>query len=156
MPTREQIWNALVDAAGEDAIASAASVGVERAEKELEAAGFDVKAERERASARVAELLGETEPSSDKGEATAWVSKAAPERKKVPGTRRAVTVAVALALATAAGVLYALASREKPHENPPVEVPRQGPAPTAPVAPPQTQQETPGPAPRTPTDKPGR
>jgi hypothetical protein len=49
--TPRDIWNALVDEAGEDEIERAASVSVEEAERELAAAGFDVAAERARASA---------------------------------------------------------------------------------------------------------
>jgi hypothetical protein len=45
------LWNKLVDEAGEDEIDRAASVGVEQAEAELKAAGFDVGAERAKASA---------------------------------------------------------------------------------------------------------
>jgi hypothetical protein len=158
MPSREEIWKKLVQEAGDDAVASAASVGVEQAERELAAAKFDVKAERARANALIAELVGESGPTSDRGESTAWVSKAAPEseRKRPAGTRRAVGIALALAaLATLGGVLYALATREKPHETP-IEVPRQGPPPSAPVAPgpaPQ-RQETPTPAPRRTPEKP--
>ena len=56
--TPKDIWQDLVDEAGEDAIERAASVSVEQAEKELAAAGFDVPAERAKASAFLDELAG--------------------------------------------------------------------------------------------------
>src|SRR5690348_16844620 len=45
------LWNKLVDEAGEDEIDRAANVSVEQAEAELKAAGFDVAAERAKANA---------------------------------------------------------------------------------------------------------
>jgi hypothetical protein len=52
MATREQdLWEQLVAEAGEEEIERAASVSVEQAEAELTAAGFDVPAERAKASA---------------------------------------------------------------------------------------------------------
>lgn len=58
MPRRTplQVWQELVDEAGEDAIERAASVSVAQAERELAEAGFDVRAERRAALARIAEL----------------------------------------------------------------------------------------------------
>jgi hypothetical protein len=54
--TEEEVWQALVDEAGELLIEEAASVSVEQAEKELAEAGFDVAAERARAEAFLASL----------------------------------------------------------------------------------------------------
>jgi hypothetical protein len=65
MPTPEELWQGLVEEAGEDAIAGAASVSVEQAERDLTAAGFDVKAERARANATMSELSGGTTPASE-------------------------------------------------------------------------------------------
>jgi hypothetical protein len=48
-PNRSDLWRRLVLDAGEDEIERAASVSVERAERELAAAGFDVAAERRKA-----------------------------------------------------------------------------------------------------------
>jgi len=56
--TLQQIWQDLVDEAGEAAIERAAAVSVEQAEEELEEAGFDVEAERARAEAFLDELAG--------------------------------------------------------------------------------------------------
>ena len=50
------LWKELVDEAGEDAVDRAAAVSVAEAERELAAAGFDVKAEREAARAFLAAL----------------------------------------------------------------------------------------------------
>jgi hypothetical protein len=44
MLTPEEPWQGLVEEAGEDAIASAVTVGVEQAERDLLAAGLDLKA----------------------------------------------------------------------------------------------------------------
>jgi hypothetical protein len=58
MPKRSavEVWQQLVDEAGEDEIDRAASVTVAQAEKDLADAGFDVAAERARAAARLREL----------------------------------------------------------------------------------------------------
>jgi hypothetical protein len=52
----EVLWQRLVDEAGEDAIEAAAAVSVAQAERELAEAGFDVKAERAVAVARIEAL----------------------------------------------------------------------------------------------------
>jgi hypothetical protein len=49
--TAADLWEQLVDEAGEELIERAANVSVEQAERELRAAGFDVRAERARAEA---------------------------------------------------------------------------------------------------------
>jgi hypothetical protein len=52
MPPRSreaQLWQKLVDEAGEDLVEEASAVSVAQAEKELAEAGFDVAAERGRA-----------------------------------------------------------------------------------------------------------
>jgi hypothetical protein len=60
MPKRDpkELWDELVEEAGEDEIEKAASMSVAQAEAELRAAGVDVDAERARARARLAELAG--------------------------------------------------------------------------------------------------
>jgi hypothetical protein len=55
-PRPEELWQRLVDEAGEDEIERAASVTVAQAEKDLAQAGFDVAAERARARAVLDEL----------------------------------------------------------------------------------------------------
>jgi hypothetical protein len=54
--TPEELWQKLVDEAGEELIEAAASVSVEQAEKDLEEAGFDVAAERARAEQFLVDL----------------------------------------------------------------------------------------------------
>jgi hypothetical protein len=60
MPARtaEDLWQHLVDEAGDDRVAQAAAVTVAQAERGLAAAGFDVAAERAVARARIASLEG--------------------------------------------------------------------------------------------------
>jgi hypothetical protein len=53
------LWKELAEKAGEDEIDRAASVTVEEAEAELKAAGFDVAAERAKASAFLDRLAGD-------------------------------------------------------------------------------------------------
>jgi hypothetical protein len=76
MSTDEEVWLGLVEEGGEDA--SAATVAMEQPERSLLAAGFDVKAERARASATISELSGGTAAASGAtdpaSEPTAWVS----------------------------------------------------------------------------------
>jgi len=153
MSTPENLWQRLVDEAGEDTVESAAGASVAQAERDLVAAGFDVKAERARAEALIDELTGGA--SSPKGtreaatEPTAWVSGAAPAARRSPPSRRVVWVTAALvAAATAGGILYAAAHRPKPPDRP-VEVPSAtatAPAPPPRVTPPVT------PTARPPTD----
>ncbi|MDP9149216.1 MAG: hypothetical protein M3O36_04640, partial [Myxococcota bacterium] len=59
MPSPPDLWQQLVDEAGEDEIARAAGVNVARAEQELAASAFDVAAERAKATA----VLGAIESS---------------------------------------------------------------------------------------------
>jgi hypothetical protein len=153
MLTPEDLWNKLVEEAGDDEIAAAASVTASQAEPDLRAAGFDVKAERDRASAVIADLMGETAPASDRAEPTAWVTGPASGERRSPSNRRAVLIAVALAaLATVGGILYALGRRSVPNELP-VEGPRQGPTASAP-APAPPHPDTPNAVPSTGHDKP--
>jgi hypothetical protein len=60
----EAVWQRLVDEAGEDAIEAAAAVSVAQAERDLAEAGFDVKAERALAVARIEALMARRGPSS--------------------------------------------------------------------------------------------
>jgi hypothetical protein len=58
----EELWEELLDEAGEALIDEAAAVSVEQAEKELAEAGFDVAAERARAEAFLRWLEGTPVP----------------------------------------------------------------------------------------------
>ncbi|HEY1691724.1 MAG TPA: hypothetical protein VGG39_06165 [Polyangiaceae bacterium] len=58
----EELWEELLDEAGEALIEEAAAVSVEQAEKELAEAGFDVAAERARAEAFLLWLEGTPVP----------------------------------------------------------------------------------------------
>ena len=126
MPTPENLWQRLVDEAGEDAVESAAAVSVAQAERDLVAAGFDVKAERARAAARIDELTGAASTSAPRETATAptaWVSGAHLAARRSPASRKVVWAVAALAAAgTAGGIFYAAAHRPKPPDKP-VEVP---------------------------------
>jgi hypothetical protein len=138
MPAPEDLWRRLVEEAGDDPVESAAAVSVSQAERELKAAGFDTKAERERASALIRELTGEgpsasvpSVPSQPASEPTAWVGPASQPGRRSSTSRYALLLAAALAaVATAGGILYGLAHRPKPKDNP-VEPPRPGPSATA-------------------------
>jgi hypothetical protein len=151
MLTPEDLWDKLVEEAGEDPIAAAASVSPSQAEQDLRAAGFDVKAERDRADAVIAGLTGDTAPASDQAESTGWVSAPTSGARRSPSNRRAVVIAVALAgIATIGGILYALGRRSEPHEIP-IDVPREGPSGSATPSPPQ---ETPSAKPPVQQEKP--
>jgi hypothetical protein len=139
MPTPDQLWQTLVEEAGEDATAEAAAVTVSQAERDLAAAGFDVKEERARASTRITELTGEDAPASGvhdtATEGTGWVSQPVPAAKKRPASPRILWLAAALAAAAATGgVLYALGRRSTPPERP-VDPPREAPTGQTPVPP---------------------
>jgi hypothetical protein len=64
--TAKELWDKLVEEAGEDEVERAASVSVEQAEKELAEAGFDVAAERARAEAFLLDLENGSPPKSGK------------------------------------------------------------------------------------------
>jgi hypothetical protein len=152
--TPEELWKKLTEEAGEDAIASAAGVSVRQAEQDLRAADFDVKAERNRAHALIADLTGDSSPASDRGEPTAWVSGPPSSVRKTSANRRPVLIAVAIAaLATGAGILYALGRRSTPHDIP-VDVPSATTAPPPPNDKPP--EDKPVPAAPAGQDKPAR
>jgi hypothetical protein len=156
MPTPENLWLTLVEEAGVD-VDAAAATSVAQAERDLIAAGFDVTAERARANAHIEALIGESVPGSGAGEPAiepgAWVRGPPAPARRSPGSRRVVWLAAALAAAAATGgIVYAVAHRPKPPDEP-VEGPREvpsatapsPPAPLAPSAPPQTGPEKPPP-----------
>jgi hypothetical protein len=137
------LWKELVADAGveaEDAIARAASVSVKEAEEELAAAGFDVAAERAKASAFLDALESgalETEPESHIPEpppsaAVAVAQDAAPARRQ---RQRPVVLWLAgvAAIVVAAGALYAALS-QPPRPGPPAPSPST-PAPLPPDVP---------------------
>jgi ferric-dicitrate binding protein FerR (iron transport regulator) len=156
MPTPETLWQRLVDEAGDDAIDSAASVSVTQAERDLVAAGFDVKAERAHANAQIEELTGKprsTDATRDPAiDGAAWVSAPAPSPRRSPASRRIVWLVAALVgAATAGGIFYAAAHRPNPPDKP-VEAPSATAAPERkgpPIAP-----KEPLPSPEKPTGEP--
>jgi hypothetical protein len=124
------LWTELVDEAGEDEIDRAAGVSVAEAEAELQAAGFDVAAERAKAGAFL-DAIG-TGTSSSKSEEPAPRAAEASRRK---GPRPAVLwLAAAATFAVAGGALYATlrAPPERVAHPPPPEP--STPAPAAPSA----------------------
>ena len=58
MPVADDLWKQLVDEAGEAAVDSAAGISASEAERDLKAAGFDTNAERAKAEAAIAVLIG--------------------------------------------------------------------------------------------------
>jgi hypothetical protein len=144
MPVADDLWKQLVDEAGEDAVDSAAKVSASEAERDLKAAGFDTNAERAKAEAAIAVLIGpgaapKEEPDVAR-EGQGWVSApAAPARRARASSRVVWLVAALVAAATAGGIAYGLARRPKPPDVPP-EPPRPAP----------TMSEGPAPEPSTP------
>jgi hypothetical protein len=131
-PSPEQIWQRLVDEAGEDEVERAASVRVAQAEKDLAEAGFDVAAERAKATALLAEL-GSVPPVSgkvaiaghDKPTGAGQVRRMEPAANVVSpvvAQARASTRLVWLVAALLAGLALFLALRK--NEPPPVAQPR--------------------------------
>jgi hypothetical protein len=158
--TPGDIWKQLVDEAAEDEIERAASVSVEEAERELAAAGFDLAAERAKASAFLDGLAGgslaERETAredEDDGasravadvpapaQAVAAVEQVAPPPVVVRRNRRrqrpvVLWLAAAATVTVGGGALYAAL-----HSEP------EPPAPPAPTIPPPTPAPVPSPAP---------
>lgn len=81
--TAKELWDKLVDEAGEELVERAASVSAEQATKELAAAGFDVKAEEAEAEAFLKDLAsGALEKrAAEKAEAKAEKPEAKTEKK---------------------------------------------------------------------------
>jgi len=121
------LWRELADEAGEDAIDRAATVSVAQAEAELKAAGFDVAAERAKASAFV-DALG-SEAASPTAKETAPRPTEGTRRK---GPRaRVVWLAAAASLAAIGGTLYATLQPPELVGSPPPPTPSR----SAPVVP---------------------
>jgi hypothetical protein len=173
--TASDVWQNLVDEAGEDAIERAASAGVGHAERQLREAGFDVAAERAQASALLEQLaspsasgqgrlkLAKTGESEEAPEAlvghepTSWVSAPPPRPARSSSARSILWLwAAVLAAATTGGVLYALGRRSKPHDVP-HEVPARSALPQSPPAAPSANSAARPAPPRLPqTEKPYR
>jgi hypothetical protein len=176
MPVADEVWRRIVEEAGEDAVSSAASVSVSHAERDLTAAGFDVKAERAKAEAALVALTHAgalaKEPPRDASEATvdareatrdaseatgvareatAWVTAPIPAAKRARSSSKVVWLVAAIAAAaTAGGILYAIGHRSNPPEAPP-QPPR--PTPTTSTAP-TLGPEPIAPSPSAPVDTP--
>ena len=151
MADPEKLWQRLADAAAEDDVEAASAVSVTEAERDLAAAGFDVKAERARAEALIAELMGETAPAKGAPESatepTAWEQAAASPARKPAPSRVLWLAAALLAAAVAGGALYAAAHRPTPPEKP-IDVPSataSAPTPPVPVVPSGTKPRPSGP-----------
>jgi hypothetical protein len=111
------LWKELVDEAGEEEIDRAATVSVAQAEAELKAAGFDVAAERAKASALVDALGSEASSSTPREKAPR-----APEPTRRKGPRAAfVWLAAAASFAVAGLALYGTLQSPPPvgHASPP-------------------------------------
>jgi hypothetical protein len=105
------------------------------AERDRKVAGFEPNAERAKAEAAIAVLIGPggaRKEEADVGrERQGWVSASAPPTRRARASSRAVWLVAALvAAATAGGIVYGLARRPKPPEVPP-EPPRPAPTPSA-------------------------
>lgn len=150
-PTPEELWQELVDEAGEDLIAEADAMSVADAEAYLAKNGFDVQAERARARAFLDQLAGRAEERHGKKGAEAaaapeppakrpaTASSAGKEARKERAGGRRVSPAVLLAAAavTAAGTgaaIYA-AVHERGGRDEIV------PEPSAPVPPPVRERD---------------
>jgi hypothetical protein len=149
--TPKEVWQKLVDEAGEEEIERAASVSVEQAEKELAAAGFDVAAERATANAFLEALERGELPAPATATATATAPATAPATATepeaafavpqdpvvLPDRRRPVVfwLAAAATVTVGGGLLYA-ALRPPPAPPPPSpEPPPSVPAPVDSVVP---------------------
>jgi len=103
----EEVWQKLVDEAAEDEIDRAAATSVEKAEKELAEAGFDLAAERARAAAFLAGL-GVAQPKSGQVLRLVHAEKPVSAVDK-PSPMRARTRWVVLLAAAAMGLAAVLA-----------------------------------------------
>jgi len=131
MSQRESnLWKHLVDEVGEEEIERAASVSVQQAEAELTAAGFDVPAERAKASAFLDALAGGESVEEPKSPVVAVAEAPAPAAvRREPSRPRPAAVWLAVAAATVAGgALYAglhppsaptAGPAQPPHTTPP-------------------------------------
>jgi hypothetical protein len=137
--TPEDLWKELAVETGEEEIERAASVSVAQAERELHAAGFDIRAERAKGNALLDELASDatagTVGRQSAVEPTAWVRGPQAQGRRSPAMRWTLLLAATLAAATAGGLIYALGHRSKPNDKP-VDGPRESPTVEAPAPPP--------------------
>jgi hypothetical protein len=117
MQQPKNLWQELVDEAGEEEIERAASVSVEEAEAELAAAGFDVAAERAKASAFLDALESGT------FEAAPQVREAEPAPPSPRRNRRSprpvvMWLAAAATMTVAGGAVYAALHEHAPAPTP--------------------------------------
>jgi hypothetical protein len=136
----EQVWDQLVEEAGEDLVEAASQVNVAQAEKELAEAGFDVAAERARAEAFLASLEGAAH--APVAEAVEAVPQAAPSKEKLaarapePKKKRVPAAVWAVAAAVAAGGAAAIYAETRPDKSPPpAPAPSPSPVPSLPAPP---------------------
>ncbi len=126
------LWNKLVDEAGDEEIERAASVSLEQAEAELRAAGFDVAEERAKANAFLDALEGGTRESPLRlaGVRIAREHSLPPSRSQRRTSRRPAVAWLAAAAsvgAVAGGTLVSalespLVAKSRPHEPSTAEV----------------------------------
>ncbi|HEY2518360.1 MAG TPA: hypothetical protein VGI39_46145, partial [Polyangiaceae bacterium] len=150
MTREEELWEKLVEEAGEELIEQAAAVSVADAEAELRAAGFDVAEERARAEAFLTWLeRGGAARKAGEGPVAQAVPQvaegpSAPARREGRKVRPVVWAAAAAAVAAGAAVTYVATH---PDETP-VAKPTPSSAPTTPTSPTSpTSTAAPAPAP---------
>jgi hypothetical protein len=107
--TAGEIWEHLVQEAGEDEIEAASSMSVEEAEAYLRAEGFDVAAERAKGERFLADLGGRAMPGEAKEEAAPagrGAGDGAQKKVRPPTSKRAIpAVWIAAATMAAGGVV---------------------------------------------------
>lgn len=131
-PTPQQVWQQLLDEAGDDAIEAVLALTPEQVEAELAGAGFDVAEERAKAERFLEDLAAGGQTAAQAVEAVA----PGPPAPLAARRRRPRTALVLLAAATTAaaagGLVYSVLH---PHPNPPAPSPEPSPSPVpAPTA----------------------
>jgi hypothetical protein len=127
-PSAREVWQGLVDEAGDELIAAAEQMSDEDVEKELADAGFDLDAEHAKADAFL-DALERGDPLPDEQPVSAIVAipkdpakvLPLPVRRKRP--RVAVMALVAAATVTVGGALYALTRQADHHQPEPPPLP---------------------------------
>ena len=127
----EELWEPLVQEAGDKEVEEAASVRVADAEKELSAAGFDVAAERAKAGAFLDSLgsgesskvvLAKPEKPEEPPVPQSRIATVRPPRRPEPRSR-VMWVAIAATIVVAAGVVYTALNPAPPAPYTPPPVP---------------------------------
>jgi hypothetical protein len=135
-PSASEIWQRLVDEAGDEEVERAASVSVEQAERELAAMGVDVAAQRAKADdfLQALERGAVAGPEGDRPQPDRSSVRTRPDPKPARGERRHVPGRVVLLAAAATAAVGGAIAYGAAHHRHPAPAPSPAPSPSPDIA----------------------